>query len=108
MFAAGLYRRIVGAPQLFIEGNQRTATLVATYVLGRGGLPPLVWTRDTFESFAYLSAACKATDRRQFLSVLWGAALDWRLQSLIAATADIGFLAASGPPSETAPKSAGA
>jgi len=52
VFAAGVYRRIVGAPQLFIEGNQLTATLVASFVLGRGGLPPLVWTRTTFEAFA--------------------------------------------------------
>ena len=91
-FAAGIYRRIVGAPQLFIEGNQRTATLVASYVLGRGGLPPLVWTRETFAVFASLSAQLKATDRRNFLSAIFGAALDWRLQNTIALTADKRFL----------------
>ena len=66
VFAARVYRQIVGAPQLFIEGNQRAATLVASYRLGRGGLPPLVRTRETFKAFASLSAQCKATDRRNF------------------------------------------
>jgi hypothetical protein len=93
VFAAGIYRRIVCAPQLFIEGNQRTATLVASYVLGRGGLPPLVWTRETFAVFASLSAQLKATDRRNFLSAIWGVGLDWRLQNYIALTADKRFLA---------------
>ena len=93
VFAAGIYRRIVCAPQLFIEGNQRTATLVASYVLGRGGLPPLVWTRETFAVFASLSAQLKATDRRNFLSAVWSAGLDWQLQNYITRTADQRFLA---------------
>ena len=41
-FAAGLIVQVVSAPQLFIEGNRRSATLLASYVLARSGLPPLV------------------------------------------------------------------
>jgi hypothetical protein len=105
VFAAGVYRRIVSAPQLFIEGNQRTATLVASFVLGHCGLPPLVWTRSTFKAFASLSAQCKATDRRRLLSAIWGLALDWRLQRLIARTADTRFLASRNHQLEPAPVS---
>jgi len=41
-FAAGLIVQVVATPQLFIEGNRRTSTLLASYVLARSGLPPLV------------------------------------------------------------------
>jgi len=92
-FAARAYRRIVGAPQLFIEGNQRTATLVASYVLGRAGLPPLVRTADHAKEFAALSSACKAIDRRQIWSAIQGRILDWRLQRFMARSAVPVFLA---------------
>jgi hypothetical protein len=108
VFAAGVYWRIVGTPQLFIEGNQRTATLVASFVLGRRGLPPLVWTKETFDAFASLSAACKATDRRRLLSTIWSAALDRRLQSFIALTADTHFLVDRGARWKARPEPAGA
>ena len=92
-FAAQVYRRIVGAPQLFIEGNQRTATLLVSYVLGRAGLPPLVRTVTTYEAFAALSAQCKAVDRRRISHAVWGAILDWRLKSFYARFSDDRFLA---------------
>lgn len=92
-FAAGAYRRIVQAPQLFIEGNQRTATLVASFVLGRAGRPPLVATERTFGTLATLSAGCKAIDRRWLPSMPWGWFLDAQLQSFIDRTADARFLA---------------
>ncbi|HUO55458.1 MAG TPA: hypothetical protein VMU18_11985 [Rhodoblastus sp.] len=92
-FAAQIYRRIVGAPQLFIEGNQRTATLVASFVLGRAGRPPLVRSAATFETFATLSAQCKAVDRRRWSHALWGRVMDWRLERFFAASADDRYLA---------------
>lgn len=42
--AAGLYIQILSQPQLFIEGNHRTATLCVSFLLGRAGYPPLVLT----------------------------------------------------------------
>lgn len=94
-FAARLYRRIVGAPQLFIEGNQRTATLVVSYVLGRAAMPPLVRTAKTFEAFATMSGQCKAVDRRRFSTALWGQLLDWRLENFISRAVDERFLVAA-------------
>ena len=90
-FAARAYRRIVGAPQLFIEGNQRTATLLVSYILGRAGLPPLVRTARTFEAFAALSARCKAVDRRRMSHAILGAILDWRLERFISGCSDDRF-----------------
>ena len=40
--AAGVYVRILSAPQLFIEGNHRTGVLVMSHLLVREGLPPFV------------------------------------------------------------------
>ncbi len=98
-FAARAFRRIVGAPQVFIEGNRRTATLLASYVLGRAGSPPLVRREDDPWTFDALSAACQAIDRRQLTSVPFGLILDWRLERFIARSADVNFLVrAAGKP----------
>jgi hypothetical protein len=92
-FAARVYCRIVAVPQLFIEGNQRTAALVASFVLGKAGLPPLVATAHTFTTLRALSATCKATDRRSLLSSLGlGWLLDLRMERFIVRTADRRFL----------------
>ena len=46
--AAGVFVHAVSTPQLFIEGNRRTAVLVASYLLARGGLPPVVVTAASY------------------------------------------------------------
>ena len=42
--AAGLYIHIMSQPQLFIEGNHRSAILIVSYLLARNGHPPFVLT----------------------------------------------------------------
>jgi hypothetical protein len=42
--AAGVYVRILSKPQLFIEGNNRSGSLIVSYLLLRAGLPPFVLT----------------------------------------------------------------
>jgi hypothetical protein len=42
--AAGLYIYITSQPQLFIEGNHRSAILMVSFMLGREGHPPFVLT----------------------------------------------------------------
>ncbi|OCT25290.1 hypothetical protein [Pseudomonas putida] len=49
--AAGVYVRILSKPQLFIEGNNRTGSLIVSYLLMRAGLPPFVLTLDNAESY---------------------------------------------------------
>ncbi len=49
--AAGVYVRILSKPQLFIEGNHRSGSLIVSYLLMRAGLPPFVLTLDNAEGY---------------------------------------------------------
>lgn len=42
--AAGLYIHIMSRPQLFFEGNHRSAILIVSFLLGSEGMPPFVLT----------------------------------------------------------------
>ena len=53
--AAGVFVRILSKPQLFIEGNHRSASLIASFLLMREGLPPFVLTVDN--AVAYFNPA---------------------------------------------------
>ena len=43
--------RILSKPQLFIEGNNRSGSLIVSYLLMRAGLPPFVLTLDNAEGY---------------------------------------------------------
>lgn len=94
-FAAGLIVHIVSAPQLFIEGNRRTSTLLASYVLARSGLPPLVIAPDRIADYRSAMEACGKLDHsgglRNRLALMSAVG---RVQSLIEEMADPSFLAA--------------
>lgn len=49
--AAGVYVRVLSKPQLFIEGNHRSGSLIVSYLLMRAGLPPFVLTLDNAEGY---------------------------------------------------------
>jgi hypothetical protein len=49
--AAGAYVRILSKPQLFIEGNHRSGSLIASYLLLREGFSPFVLSVDNAERF---------------------------------------------------------
>ena len=49
--AAGVYVRVLSKPQLFIEGNHRSGSLIVSYLLMREGLPPFVLTLDNAEGY---------------------------------------------------------
>lgn len=49
--AAGVYVRILSKPQLFIEGNNRSGSLIVSYLLMRAGLPPFVLTLKNAEGY---------------------------------------------------------
>src|SRR5262249_58060330 len=40
--AAGTLIRVISKPQLYVEGNHRSATLAASWILGASGEPPFV------------------------------------------------------------------
>jgi len=49
--AAGLFCQILSQPQLFIEGNHRTATLLMSFLLVRHGEPPCVLSLQSAKHF---------------------------------------------------------
>lgn len=49
--AAGVYVRILSRPQLFLEGNHRTGSLIVSYLLMRAGLPPFVLSLTNAEGY---------------------------------------------------------
>ncbi len=81
--AAGAFVRVVSGPQLFIEGNRRTASLLASYCLARRARPPLVVTPDGFADYATLADTCAAV-RRGGAGGAFGLALaGWRIRRFI-------------------------
>lgn len=63
MLAAEIYVQAVSAPQLFLEGNSRTAALLASYCLARAGRPPLVVTTATLREYHLLGERCARLHR---------------------------------------------
>jgi hypothetical protein len=57
--AAGLYIHILSQPQLFLEGNHRTGSLVMSWILARQGEPPFVLSVDNAKAYFDPSALIK-------------------------------------------------
>jgi len=57
--AAETYVSIVGQPQLFIEGNHRTGSLIASWINMYAGYPPFVLSVDNAVDYFAPSAAIK-------------------------------------------------
>lgn len=95
--AAGLFVECVASPQLFIEGNQRTATLLASWVLARGGHPPFVLVREDLRDSLRLFAAIRGLDRGSAFQVLRARRLARALAARIEAQADPALLLRPGP-----------
>lgn len=65
--AAGVYVRTLSKPQLFIEGNHRTGTLVMSYILVRSGHPPFVLSVDNAPAFFNPSTLIRDTPKKSVL-----------------------------------------
>lgn len=91
--AAACFVRIVSSPQLYVEGNQRTGMLVASYVLARAGAPPLVLSAATKPEAARLFGEIKECPKTRLVKQprLWK--LQRRLTAFIVASADPALLA---------------
>ena len=61
--AAGIYIRILREPQVFIEGNDRTGTLVMSYLLAKEGKPPFVLSPSNAQAYFEYSARVKKIPR---------------------------------------------
>lgn len=65
--AAGVYVLLVSQPQLFLEGNHRTGTLTASYILAQEGLPPFVLTPKNAVAYFNPSTLIKYRHKEKFL-----------------------------------------
>lgn len=90
--AAGAFVHIVSTPQLFIEGNRRTATLVASYLLARAGLPPLVVCPELYPAYQQASEPAASVDRRGLLGALGARRAANRFAAFLADAARPGLL----------------
>ena len=92
--AAGAFVQLVSTPQLFVEGNQRTALLLASYLLARGGLPPVVPGPDDWPRFEALAGRVVAIDRRGIAAGVALMLASHRVAEFLAAAGDRRLLAA--------------
>ena len=86
--AAGVYLRILGKPQLFIEGNHRTGALVMSYLLMREGRPPFVLSVDNAAVYFGRSAIMRDADKTRATTFLRRLVSRRRLAALLVAAAD--------------------
>jgi prophage maintenance system killer protein len=74
--AAGIYVRILAAPQLFSDGNHRTGALLANYYLMKKGLEPFILTPENAVEFFNLASDIKF--KKTDLSSKFKRAIGWR------------------------------
>jgi hypothetical protein len=86
--AAGVAVCVLSHPQLFIEGNHRTAALLMSYVLVRAGQPPFVLTPKSAAEYFDPSAAVRDIDRNRPATFFRLSAARQRLAKLLAEHAD--------------------
>jgi hypothetical protein len=67
---AGLYIQITSQPQLFIEGNHRSAILLVSYMLGREGCPPFVLTPDNAKDLLDQSQSISELKKHGFSALI--------------------------------------
>lgn len=90
--AAGVYVRIVSEPQLFLEGNHRCGILIASWLLGVAGEPPVVMGRDAASQFFQLSSLIQQTPKHSFSMLFRLPAFRRRLAQLFRQSARVAYL----------------
>jgi hypothetical protein len=61
--AAGVYVRLLSQPQLYIEGNHRTGSLIMSYILARDGKAPFVLSVNNAKAYFDPSTLVKNTKK---------------------------------------------
>jgi hypothetical protein len=90
--AAGVYTQILTSPQLFLEGNHRTAALIVSHALAQAGKPPFVLTQTNSREYFDLSSTLKSCRKRSLRSALEIPRLRRRFARLMEHHADARFL----------------
>lgn len=68
--AASTYIHILSQPQLYIEGNHRTGSLVMSWTLAREGKPPFVLSVDNAKAYFDPSALVKSSRKHSLRMLL--------------------------------------
>jgi len=92
--AAGVYVRILSTPQLFIEGNHRTAALIVSYLLLRDGHPPFVLSAENAAAYLEPSTAIRALHKHTATALIRAPLLRRRLAALLERYADPSYVCA--------------
>jgi len=90
--AAGIYIRILTEPQLFIEGNDRTGTLVMSYLLAQAGHPPFVLTTANAKAYFDSSALVKKMTSNSLSNLFRLPRLKARMAGFLKEQASSGYL----------------
>jgi hypothetical protein len=90
--AAGVYVRILTAPQLFIEGNHRTGAAIMSYILVHGGEPPFVLSAANAAAYFDPSTTIKDIHKSSGAMVFRLPAIRKRLAALLRESADRRYL----------------
>ena len=89
---AGVFTRVLSQPQLYLEGNHRTGTLLMGYLLAREGKPPFVFTVDNARHFFEPASLVKKRKKHGMDTLLRLPKMIKRLARLLGEQADDGFL----------------
>lgn len=90
--AAGMFIRVLSQPQLFPEGNHRTGTLLAGYLLARNGQPPFVLTAQNARYFFEPATLIKYRRKQSLDGLLKLPKLTKRVARLLEGEADSEYL----------------
>ncbi|WPL18933.1 hypothetical protein Thiowin_04029 [Thiorhodovibrio winogradskyi] len=90
--AARVYIQILSQPQLYLEGNHRTGSLVMSYILARAGKPPFVLSVDNAKAYFDPSSLVKNSRKHSLRMLLEQPKLARRLADLLRDSADRGHL----------------
>lgn len=83
--AASVYVHILSQPQLFIEGNHRTGSLVMSWILACAGKPPFVLSVENAKAYFDPSALVKSSRKHSLRMLLERSKLVKRLAELLKA-----------------------
>lgn len=86
--AARVYIQILSQPQLFLEGNHRTGSLVMSYILARNGKPPFVLSVDNAKAYFDPSSLVKNARKHSLRMLVEQPKLTKRLADLLRESTD--------------------
>jgi hypothetical protein len=101
--SAGVFTRVMSEPQLFLEGNHRTGTLIVSWLLAREGRPPLVLTPATARAFFDPASLIKKTRKRGLVSLFRTPGLKKRFARFLKAASDERYLVSVAAPASAVP-----